>query len=70
MSMLGKKIYCRWPNNIYDKRKQKEMGFHRNSKECFCTKAEAMRVADRIGCGVFFCKLAGCWHLGKGTVNY
>lgn len=70
MSMLGNKIYCRWPKNIYDRKKQKEMGFHRCSKECFYTKAEALRAADRIGCGIFYCKLAGAWHLGKGTVNY
>ena len=67
MSYLNGRIYCRYPYNITDKKKQKEMGFHRASKECL-TKFEAERLAKRLGCGIFYCKLAKCWHLGKGGV--
>lgn len=64
MSMYNGKIYCRYPYDITDKKKQKDMGFHRASKECL-TKFEAERIAKKLGCGIFYCKLAKCWHLGK-----
>lgn len=67
MSMYNGRIYCRYPYNIYDRNEQKRMGFHRRTKECL-TKAEAERLAKKLGCGIFYCNLAKCWHLGKAGV--
>lgn len=65
-SMLGNKIYCHWDGEIFGKERI-EQGYHRNTKLCYFSKAEAERAAGSEW-GVFFCKLSNCWHLcKKGT---
>ena len=62
-SMLGNKIYCHWDGEIFGKERI-EQGYHRNTKLCYFSKAEAERAAGTQW-GVFYCKLSNCWHLCK-----
>ena len=62
-SMLGNKIYCHWDGEIFGKERI-EQGYHRNTKLCYFSKAEAERAAGKQW-GVFYCKLSNCWHLCK-----
>lgn len=64
-SMLGNKIYCHWDGEIFGKERI-EQGYHRNTKLCYFSKAEAERAAGTQW-GVFYCKLSNCWHLCKKT---
>lgn len=64
MSMLDGRLYCRIPYEVKDMQTKKKTGFHRKTKECL-SRYEALRLAKKLGCGVFYCTYSSCWHVGK-----
>lgn len=68
MSYYKGKIYCRYSFNIYNKKDREEQGFHRKSKECLSL-FEAKRLAKKLNCGYFYCKLSNCWHIGSPDIR-